>query len=86
MGDVTRFRQFMYDHFFEATPRGTSAREVLEYEAPLGFLGRLAEGLFLDRYLRRFLIRRNEALRDLAESDGWREYVADHDPLEGGAE
>ena len=80
------FRRFTHDHYFEATPRGTIARDVLEYEAPLGFLGRLAEGLFLNRYLRRFLARRNEALRDLAESDRWREYVAEQDPLEGGAE
>jgi ligand-binding SRPBCC domain-containing protein len=69
------FRRFAHDHYFESTARGTMLRDVVDYEAPLGILGRLAESLFLTRYLRRFLVSRNEALQDLAQSDRWREFV-----------
>lgn len=65
------FRRFAHDHYFEAASRGTRLRDVVEYEAPLGILGRIAESLFLTRYLRRFLALRNQALRDIAESDRW---------------
>ena len=69
------FRRFAHDHYFEPTPRGTMVRDVIEYQAPLGPLGRLAETLFLTRYLRRFLGLRNRALQELAQSDRWREFV-----------
>ena len=70
------FRRFAHDHYFETTPRGTILRDVVEYEAPLGILGRIAESLVLTRYLRRFLDSRNTALQELAQSDRWREFVA----------
>lgn len=71
------FHRFAHDHYFEPTLRGTLIRDVVEYEAPFGPLGRLAEATFLNRYLRRFLARRNDSLRELAESDRWRDYVAE---------
>lgn len=69
------FRRFAHDHYFEPTP-GTRVRDVVVYQAPLGWAGRLAEALFLTRYLRGLLVARNVALRDLAESSRWREFVA----------
>src|SRR5881628_756221 len=32
------FRDFAHDHYFQATPRGTVVRDVIEYEAPFGML------------------------------------------------
>jgi len=69
------FRRFVHDHYFEPTSKGTLLRDVVEYRAPLGILGSLAESLFLSRYLRRFLVLRNDALRELAQSDHWREFI-----------
>ena len=75
------FRRFVHDHDFEPTPRGTRVRDVVEYEAPYGLLGRIAERLVLTRYLRRLLLSRNAALRALAESDRWRQFVAESPAL-----
>ena len=40
----------------------------IEYDAPLGALGRLAERLILDRYMRRLIEHRNLWLKQALES------------------
>lgn len=66
------FRFFTHDHYFEAVEEGTRMRDVFTYAAPLGPLGRLAEGLFLDRHMRRLLEERNAFLKAAVEGDAWR--------------
>ena len=51
-------------------------RDIFEYRAPLGLLGRIVEGLVLDRYLRRFLVARNALIKSAAESSDWKRYLA----------
>ena len=62
------FSWFEHDHFFTVEGDGTLCRDVFEYEAPLGPLGRIAERLFLTTYMRRFLHARLMVLKELAES------------------
>ena len=65
-----------HDHEFEDDGAGgTLMRDLFDYAAPLGLLGRLAERLFLTRHLRRFLAARNAELKRIAESDEWRRYL-----------
>ena len=65
------FRRFDHDHRFEPMGAQTRMVEVFDYAAPLGLLGRLAERLVLTAYMRRFLLARMEAIRDVAESPEW---------------
>ena len=62
------FRRMDHDHFFFAIENGAATRMVdrFDYESPLGWLGRLADILFLERYMRRLLETRNQALRRMA--------------------
>lgn len=72
------FARLRHDHFFDAAPDGggTVMRDVLDFAAPLGPLGWLAERLFLTAYLRRFLQARNRELKAVAESDDeWARYI-----------
>jgi ligand-binding SRPBCC domain-containing protein len=71
------FRRMEHHHYFEPTPGGTIMRDEFAYESPLGILGRIADILFLERYLRSFLIERNRVIKAAAQSDGWRQYVRD---------
>jgi len=72
------FRRFDHDHFFEPCAEGTRMRDVFDYASPLGILGRLADGLFLERYMRALLSERNRVIKEVAESqDAWRQYVLD---------
>jgi hypothetical protein len=43
-------------------------KDVFDYAAPLGLLGRFADRLFLERYMRRLLEERNQVLKQQAES------------------
>ena len=61
------FRSFVHDHFFVAENGSTQMTDVLMFSAPLGFLGSLAEMLFLRRYLERLLRTRAEAIRAAVE-------------------
>lgn len=70
------FRRFDHDHWFdEVDARHTAMRDVFDYDAPLGALGRLANVLFLTSYMRRLLAERNAVVKRVAESDEWRSYV-----------
>ena len=71
------FRRFDHDHVFEPDGHGgTVMRDVFDFDAPLGVLGRIAEAAFLTRYMRRLLEERNAVLRRIAESEEWRVYVS----------
>ncbi len=62
------FSKMDHDHHFEATATGTVMRDVFEYTSPLGILGRVADWLFLERYMRGLLEERNQVLKQQAES------------------
>lgn len=70
------FHSMTHDHFFEARGTGTIMIDHFEFYAPLGVLGRLAESLFLTSYMRRFLIQRNSILKQIAESERWKEFLS----------
>jgi ligand-binding SRPBCC domain-containing protein len=70
------FRRFDHDHFFDrVTDTETRCRDIFDFDAPLGALGRVAEMLFLDRYMRRLLEQRMRILEQLATGDAWQKYV-----------
>jgi ligand-binding SRPBCC domain-containing protein len=66
------FKRFKHEHIFEASEEGTLMTDVFNYESPLGFLGRLADRIFLENYMRKLLEKRNETIKEFAESDKWR--------------
>jgi ligand-binding SRPBCC domain-containing protein len=66
------FAALVHDHWFDPEDGGTRMRDRFVFAAPLGALGRLAEGLLLRRYMTRLLLTRNAALARIAESDEWR--------------
>lgn len=71
------FRRFDHDHWFEPDARGgTVMRDVFDFDAPLGVLGRVAEAAFLTRYMRRLLVARNAVVQQVAESEAWRDYLS----------
>src|SRR6185312_12669837 len=49
------FRCLDHDHFFSARGNITLMRDVFDYVSPCGLLGRLADALYVTRYLKRLL-------------------------------
>jgi ligand-binding SRPBCC domain-containing protein len=62
------FRSFDHDHIFTRRNGITVMKDVFEYHSPLGWLGRCADWLFLERYLRRLLETRAASLKAQAEA------------------
>jgi ligand-binding SRPBCC domain-containing protein len=62
------FKRLRHTHTFQELNGMTVMTDVLEFEAPLGPLGFIAERLVLKRYMRRFLEHRNLELKRLAEA------------------
>ena len=70
------FRSMNHDHYFRSlSPDETEMRDVFQFAAPLGILGRVAEFVVLRRYMRALLCERNAVIREIAESTVWRQYL-----------
>jgi len=71
------FKFMQHDHFFTAIPESqTEMRDRFTFAAPLSVLGKIAEQLFLKRYMDRFLRHRNEIVKQVAESDRWQDFIS----------
>lgn len=73
------FSTMSHQHRFAEKNVGTEMMDRFEFRAPLGFLGRSAEILFLKSYMTSFLQKRNGVLKEMAVSDGWRKYLKEED-------
>ncbi len=71
------FRFMQHDHFFRfLSSRETEMTDIFCFAAPLPLLGRIAEMIFLSRYMRTLLHERNVVLKGIAESADWPRYLA----------
>ncbi|MCK7558573.1 SRPBCC family protein [Chitinophaga sedimenti] len=68
-GDFTHMK---HEHHFKAIDNGTVMIDVMEFGTPYGKLGKLFEKIFLHKYMQRLLEKRNEVIKDFAESEKWR--------------
>jgi ligand-binding SRPBCC domain-containing protein len=64
------FARFRHEHRFEPSARGTQMVDTIEFRAPLGPLGRIAEVLVLRRHLVRLITERNRSLAAELRSSG----------------
>jgi ligand-binding SRPBCC domain-containing protein len=70
------FKFMQHDHFFTAISESqTELRDRFTFAAPLSVLGKIVEQLFLKRYMECFLRRRNEIVKQVAESDRWQDFI-----------
>jgi ligand-binding SRPBCC domain-containing protein len=66
------FKSFLHHHYFKPIQNGTIMIDVLFFESPYGFLGRMANALFLKRYLKKILNKRNAVIKQYAETEKWK--------------
>jgi len=63
------FKEIKHAHEFLSRADGTLMIDIFHYSAPLGVLGRLADLLFLKRYMRHLLLPRHQHIKQAAEVD-----------------
>jgi len=61
------FKTFRHEHLFFAVNDQTVMKDIFAFESPCGWLGRLANFLFLDRYMQKLLMERNRVIKNAAE-------------------
>ncbi|WP_452598110.1 SRPBCC family protein [Pontimicrobium sp. MEBiC01747] len=62
------FKSFKHEHIFTAEGGKTIMVDKFHFKSPLGILGKLANILFLKRYMRKLLNTRNQLLKQEAET------------------
>ena len=61
------FQSFTHTHQFLEADGGTIMIDQFQYQSPLGLIGVAADKLFLERYMREFIISRAKELKRIAE-------------------
>jgi ligand-binding SRPBCC domain-containing protein len=61
------FARWRHTHRFEPSGGGTVMRDLADFASPLGPLGRLADALFLERFMTRLLVAQHSFIREAAE-------------------
>lgn len=70
------FASFGHDHYFEMGNNSTVAmRDVMQFAAPFGVIGLVAEFAVLRAHMLRLLRRRNAVIKRVAESDEWARFL-----------
>ncbi|WP_417612883.1 SRPBCC family protein [Owenweeksia hongkongensis] len=70
------FKKFRHEHHFSISGEITIMIDIFEYESPLGFLGQIADKLFLKKYMVKLLEKRNQTIKDFAESGKWKKVIS----------
>jgi ligand-binding SRPBCC domain-containing protein len=66
------FKSFHHEHHFKATANGTIMIDLLNFETPYGTFGKIVNTVFLKSYLEKLLIKRNEMIKEYAETQKWK--------------
>lgn len=63
------FHSFTHKHEFKEKGSGTIMVDRFVYKSPLGILGRIADQLFLEKYMRDFIVNRAIEIKKKAENE-----------------
>ena len=59
------FKEFQHQHLFQDFHGGTLMTDIFDYKSPLGFLGEIADKIFLQKYMTQLLKNRNRIVKHL---------------------
>lgn len=73
------FKRFRHEHVFKYDSQSSTTimTDIFDYESPLGWLGKLADILFLERYMIKFLKERNHVIKEFAENSDKYNHILD---------
>lgn len=66
------FKTFVHQHYFKPVNNGTIMIDILEFESPYGIIGKLFNAVYLKKYLEKFLIKRNDVIKEYAQTEKWK--------------
>jgi ligand-binding SRPBCC domain-containing protein len=69
------FKKIKHDHYFVEKDNMILMTDDFLFESPFGILGRIFNKLVLTAYLKKFLIERNQIIKEYAETGKWKELL-----------
>ncbi len=69
------FKSIQHQHWFEEENGKTIMKDIFIFESPFGIYGRLFNFLVLTNYMKRFLKKRNQTIKQVAETEEWRKFL-----------
>ncbi len=66
------FKSFYHQHLFEEVDDRVLMKDIFDFESPFGFVGHIFNKIILTKYLKKFLIERNNTIKEYAETDKWK--------------
>jgi ligand-binding SRPBCC domain-containing protein len=63
------FKLFQHQHYFKPIAETTEMTDILAFQSPFGWLGKLVDVVFMKRYLTHFLTLRNNTIKQFAEGE-----------------
>lgn len=73
------FKGFKHEHLFAQQNGKTLMTDIFEYQSPFGVFGKVADYLFLEKYMTALLNKRNQIIKEFAESEKWRQVISSED-------
>jgi len=70
------FSHMKHKHEFKFIDGRTVMNDTFDFSSPMGFIGKIVDHLILEKYMTRFVIERNQTLKEFAESDRWKEILS----------
>jgi ligand-binding SRPBCC domain-containing protein len=69
------FHSFRHEHYVSKEGEHIVIKDIFDYKSPLGWLGKLADVLFLEKYMTNLLEQRNRTIKKYAETDLWKKVL-----------
>ncbi len=69
------FKMMKHEHYFKPCENGTILIDLFHYETPYGIFGEWFNNLYLTKYLRKLLEKRNLTIKEFAETEKWKKLL-----------
>lgn len=66
------FKSLIHQHSFEKVGNKVVMKDVFEFHSPFGMIGKLFNHLVLANYLKKLLLKRNQIIKEFAETEKWK--------------
>jgi len=66
------FKNFAHEHHFKQIDNGTIMIDLVDFESPYGFIGKVFNSIYLKKYLVNLLLSRNKIIKEYAETEKWK--------------
>lgn len=66
------FKYLIHDHCFETIDNAIIMKDIFKFQSPFGYAGKLIDKLILFTYLKKLLLKRNDIIKEYAETQKWK--------------